>query len=153
MKKKNILKLMAILMVALVSISLVSCGDDDDESDNGGNSIRGIYQGTKYYVEKARVNGFEVIRIANENTLEIYGWVSDGYYKASSSEPNWNFISPFDYKSGWYTPPKNSGYYLYLLYTYVRYDNKLVLSNGTIYTISGNNLIKEGDGEIYRKVQ
>lgn len=33
MKKKNLWCLLAVLMVTIVSVSFVSCGDDDDEDD------------------------------------------------------------------------------------------------------------------------
>ncbi len=37
------------------------------------------------------------------------------------------------------------------LFTYVEIDGKLVLSNGTIYTRRGNQLIREGSGEAFTK--
>lgn len=40
MNKRNLFQLMAILMVAVVSIGFVSCGDDDDKNPSGVNQIQ-----------------------------------------------------------------------------------------------------------------
>ena len=44
--KKNLLNWMTILMVAIVSIGFVSCGDDDDEKKDSVASIVGTWVGT-----------------------------------------------------------------------------------------------------------
>lgn len=45
MKKKNLLHLMTIMMVALLSFGFTSCSSDDDEEDNGySTSILGSWQ-------------------------------------------------------------------------------------------------------------
>ena len=49
MKKRNCLQLLAIMMVALLSVGFVSCGNDDDEDDFTGGSqlvdkLQGVWQ-------------------------------------------------------------------------------------------------------------
>mgnify|MGYP007101875552 CR=1 FL=1 len=45
MNKKNLLHLMAIMMVAMLSVGFASCSSDDDEEDNGySTSILGSWQ-------------------------------------------------------------------------------------------------------------
>lgn len=47
MKKKNYLHLLAIMMVAMLSVGFVSCGSDDDDDDiSGGSELVDKLQGT-----------------------------------------------------------------------------------------------------------
>ena len=48
MIKKNLWRLMAILMVAMLSVGFVSCGDDDDEDGPSGSSLTGTWKETYY---------------------------------------------------------------------------------------------------------
>ena len=50
------------------------------------------------------------------------------------------------------------GYQLYFVwnsiatYTYVRQDNKIIVTNGDILTVSGDNLYKDGENGAYEKI-
>ena len=73
------------------------------------------------------------------------------YYANLISDPNdtWGggvkSVS-FEERSGWYRHPYLNKWTL----TYYIVDNKVYIYNGDILTISGNTLIKDGDGEVFR---
>ena len=88
-------------------------------------------------------NPINVIRIVNDNSLLFYvGWLyEDG---ASSDDAIYKIYagSIFGNMTYYGTPT---------YYTYARIDNKIILSNGDIYTIVDGGLIKDGSSGRWSK--
>ena len=195
MMKKNFFYWMTILMVAIVSVNLMSCGDDDD--DEGSSGMKGwytvlgdlpsqsdfnklneainkqevlssyTYGGKKYtyvasrdlfinsdgsyqdddaYFGRLRFtikNPINAIRIVDDNTLISY--VAFLYIDGASTgdvvyqlDGGSNFGRMTYYGHGSY-------------YTYVKVDDKIIVSNGDIYSITSGGLIKDGSSSMWSK--
>lgn len=69
--KKNLLNWITILMVAIVSVCFVSCGDNDDDDDGGGNSLVGSWTCSSHYIDRVSFN----------NGTDTYTFKSNGSYE------------------------------------------------------------------------
>jgi len=136
MKRKIILRSMLTMTIVAMLVCLTSCSKDKEEGKPTG--VSGLY----YY----SIGGSNASRTAynfvNGNTVEIYG--------ALSSNPNSKWGDEkgvsFPLRSGWYYSPGNKNNY-----TYTIVDNKIILTNGNILTINGENLMMEGTSIILNK--
>ena len=88
MKMKSFLSLMAIMMVAMLSVAVTSCGDDDEDKGSGGSS-----QGVSF------VGKWNVVSMVKGETTENYTAPYDyilftkdtfTYYEYSSSKGTWH---------------------------------------------------------------
>ena len=190
--------LLAIIMVAMLSIGLSSCGDDDNDDGGGlGSGLKGWYTNLN---EVAKESDFNIINeaIDNEEVLSSYRYGgqihkhiasydefidSDGFYSdsdASFGRLRFTISTPINairivddttliFYVGWlYIDGKGSGDVVYKLYagrifgnmayygsptyyTYAKVENKLVVSNGDIYTIVDGGLIKDGSSGRWSK--
>jgi hypothetical protein len=134
MRKENCLwSLLTIIMVAMLSLSLVSCGDDDDKSSSS--SVSGLY----YYGDSSTRTAYNFV---NGNTVEMYG--------AMSSDPNakWRGESgvAFPLRSGWYYWSGNKH-----VYSYAVIGDKVIIGSDRVMTISGNTLIYDDMGVVLYK--
>ena len=130
------------LMLCLItlSITMVSCGDD--EPGDGG-SLKG-----KWYVfnlpDKYSEDYFgQAYHFVNKNTVD--------YYATIAGSPRWT-----DYFSSEELPSPLKGYYIQegcvQTYTYYVEDNKVYIPmQGVNLTISGDELIKDGGARFTRK--
>jgi len=83
--KKNLLNWITILMVAIVSVCFVSCGDNDDDDDGGGNSLVGSWTCSNHYIDRVSFNnGTDTYTFKSNGTYEwkCRGWDNDSgkYY-------------------------------------------------------------------------
>ena len=198
-KMKNLWSLLAIMMAAMVSLSLSSCGSDDNNDDGGGlgSGLKGWYTNLS---DVAKQSDFNVINeaIDNEEVLSSYRYGgqihkhiasydefidSDGAYNdsnASFGRLRFTISTPIYairivddttllfYSAGLYVDGKGSGDVVYKIYagrifgnmayygspsyyTYAKVENKLVVSNGDIYTIVDGGLIKDGSSSRWSK--
>lgn len=134
MKKKSILfTLTAMIMASIVSVCLVSCGDDDDNKK--GSSVSGLY----YYGDNSSRTAYNFV---NGNTVEMYGAMS------SNSNAKWKGESgvPFPLRSGWYYWSGNKH-----VYSYAVIGDKVIIGSDRIMTISGNTLIYDDLGVVLYK--
>ena len=123
MKKINFLRLLTIMMVAMIGVSLVSCGDDDE----GG--ISGLY----YY--ETGPSSRTAYYFVNSNTVEVYsqmGQKSTDTWQGQRGEA-------FPYRSGWYYWSGNKSTYGYHIV-----GDMLFIGSDIVMTISGNTLLYEG---------
>lgn len=70
-KKKNLWSLLAIMMVAMLSLSLSSCGDDDDDEGGGGNPLVGTWSCSSHYID----------RVSFEGGTDTFTFKSNGTYE------------------------------------------------------------------------
>lgn len=129
MRKNICWSLLTILLVMFMSVCIVSCGDDDEKEDG----LVGWYQSTPYHDSDTGVDYFKAIHIINSNTMWIYYSLANKKTKLYSNS--------FSEHSGWYVSVESDGG---RMATFTRSHNKIVTTDGTIYTIFGNQLVKEG---------
>lgn len=135
--KKYLLNLMAILMVAIVSVSLVSCECDDDDDNSGVSSrVSGLY----YYEDGG--DSRTAYNFVNNNTVEVY------YSLSQDSNAKWAGERgvAFPLKSGWYYWTGNK-----YIYSYYIIDDMVVIGSDRIMTISGNTLVYNDMGVVLYK--
>lgn len=86
------------------------------------------------------------LQIVDESTLKIYSGVlyPEGGYGTNGMEAFYKLYAGSIFG--------NMAYYATsTYYTYVKSDNKIVITNGDIYTITGNSLIKDGSSILLSK--
>jgi len=195
-KKKKTWSLLHIMMVAMLSICLSSCGDDDDSAGMG-SGLKGWYMNLS---EVAKQSDFNIINeaIDNEEVLSSYRYGgqihkhiasydefidSDGAYSdsdASFGRLRFTISTPINairivddttllsYSAWLYIDGRGTGDIVYRFYagrifgnmayygtpsyyTYAKVDNKLIVSNGDIYTVVDGGLIKDGSSAKWSK--
>jgi len=124
------------MILAIGTCGMVSCGDDDDTAPSS--SISGFY---------AADNG----SYSGETFKLVYNFINDNtvidYSTVSSSSESWRYgCEEMPNHSGWYYAPSSMSYR-----TYYTIDNKIYISDGTILTISGSTLLREGSSHIFKK--
>lgn len=86
-----------------------------------------------------------VVRILDDNTLLFYvGYLYEDGSDAGEELYSFYVGSIFGQMTYYGTPS---------YYTYAKVDNKLIVSNGNIYTVTSNGLIKEGSSELWSKYE
>ena len=187
MKKKSFLwSVLAMFVVATLSVGFTACGDDDDDAESniigwytdlnsvakradftkldeaitssevlstyriGGQNLQivatrdlffsgGVYNDTNAKFSRLRFaipSQIEVVHIIDNNTLARYYAM---LYEDDASTTD----AVYSLYAG--TIFGNLTYYgTPTYYTYVQTDNKLLISNGDIYTVSNGGLIKDG---------
>ena len=81
MNKKNLLHLLAIFMVAMVSVGFVSCSSDDDDDDNS-YQIVGLWEETSYWKDgEWKSSGYlnYIFEFKSDNSYKVY--LSESTYK------------------------------------------------------------------------
>lgn len=196
--KKCFWSLLPLMLVAMASFTLSSCGDDDDDDGGGlGSGLKGWYTDLS---QVAKQSDFNVINeaINNGEVLSSYrygGQVhkhiasydefidSDGLYHdwdASFGRLRFTIQTPIvairivdDQTLISYNPMlyidgasnEDAVYRLYAgpifgnmtyygsgsYYTYAKVDNKIIVSNGDIYTVVDGGLIKDGSSGKWSK--
>lgn len=107
----------------------------------------GRYNDSDAYYGRLRFTAptlINVIRILDEQTLVFYtGWLyEDGAYNAGEALYTFYAGSIFGDMTYYGTPT---------YYTYAKIDNKLIVSNGDIYTVTSSGLIKDGSSDLWSK--
>lgn len=135
---KKFSRLIPIFIVSLFIVAFSSCGDDDDNGKPSSGSISGFwsapngtYKGQTFIL---------VYNFINKNTVVDYSTVSNsasGWTGDVATVPN---------HSGWYYSPSSMRNL-----TYVIADNKIIISDGTILTITANGLLEDGSSVVYTK--
>jgi hypothetical protein len=130
---KNLWSLLAIMMVTMVSLSLSSCGGDDEGGSSG---VSGLY-----YYETGR-GGRTAYNFVSSNTVEIYGQMTQ------DRNDTWagNKGTSFPLRSGWYYWEGNKSTHSYHIV-----DDMVVIGMDRIMTISGNTLIYDDFGVVLYK--
>ena len=137
MKKRNLWSLLAVLMVAMLSVSLVSCGDDDDDDEGGSSaSLSGLYYYESGYGSRTAYN------FVNSNTVEFYGDLTQNFNATWFGESG----VKFPLRNGWYYWPGNKHTYSYHIV-----GDIVVIGTDRYMTISGNTLIYDDFGVVLRK--
>lgn len=195
-KRKSIWSLLTLMVTAIVSLSLFSCGDDDDD-DNLGSGLKGWYTDlsivateSDFDIINEAIDNHEVLSSyryggqTHEHIASYYEFISsDGRYSDSKADfgrlrftinPQILVIRIVDdatliFYYGWlYIDGRGPGDAVYKLYagrifgdmayygdptyyTYAKVDNKLIVSNGDIYTIVDGGLIKDGSSSKWSK--
>jgi len=132
---KKTLRLMSLALI--MATGLISCSDDDPK-----NSLSGWY--AAYLPDKGSDDYTgQAYHFINSNTVE--------YYPTISGSPRWTGYFRSEELSG---PMR--GYYFQegcsQTYTYELIDNKVYIPmQGTILTISGKDLVREGGGSRFTK--
>ena len=151
-------RLLAVWCMLCVCASFSSCKDDDDEG--GGSSLAG------YWLKKDRLSDY----LASQNLDDDAVWYGDGQFAYLNEAGMYHFINDNTVEVGlanvYKTSQGNSmyteriqGHQLYFVwnsiatYTYVRQDNKIIVTNGDILTVSGGSLYKDGESGAYEKVK
>lgn len=133
--KKCIFTISLISAVLLNGI-LVSCSKNSDLF--GG--VSGMYA---YFFEAEGVKHAHVYNFTNNNTVIIYGTVSNSKRGWSSS----SVLEQLPGHSGWYYDSNSIRQY-----TYVAVDNKITITNGDIFTINyDGSLTPDGSNRVYKK--
>lgn len=194
MKKKNLL---VIMMAAMLSVGLLSCGSSDNDEGGMGSGLKGWYTNLN---EVAKQSDFNKINeaIQNEEVLSSYniggykytyvasrdlfidgsGMYNDGNahfgYLRFSIQSCISAIRIVDdttllsyiaylYEDGTRSDDAVYSFYAGLIfgnmtyygtpiyYTYAKVDNKIVVSNGDIYTIVDGGLVKDGSSGRWSK--
>jgi len=115
------------MMVAMIGVSLVSCGNDDKEGVSG---LSGLY----YY--ETGPSSRTAYYFVNSNTVEVYGQMS----QKSTSTWQGQRGEVFPYRSGWYYWSGNKRTYGYHII-----EDLVVIGSEIIMTISGNTLLYDGN--------
>jgi len=185
------------MMVAMVSLSISSCGNDDDDGGGTGSGLKGWYTNLNDVAKQSDFNKLNEA-INNGEVLSSYRYGgqthtyvasrdlfidSDGMYNDSdayfgrlrfSIQTLINAIRIVDdhtlvfYVAWLYEDGASSDDVIYKLYagsifgnmtyygsgsyyTYVKVENKIVVSNGDIYTVIDGGLILDGSSEKWSK--
>lgn len=86
-----------------------------------------------------------VVRILDDNTLLFYvGYLYEDGSDAGEELYSFYAGSIFGQMTYYGTPT---------YYTYAKVDNKLIVSNGNIYTVTSNGLIKDGSSDLWSKYE
>lgn len=86
-----------------------------------------------------------VVRILDDNTLLFYvGYLYEDGSDAGEELYSFYAGSIFGQMTYYGTPS---------YYTYAKVDNKLIVSNGDIYTVTSNGLIKDGSSDLWSKYE
>lgn len=86
-----------------------------------------------------------VVRILDDNTLLFYvGYLYEDGSDAGEELYSFYAGSIFGQMTYYGTPS---------YYTYAKVDNKLIVSNGNIYTVTSNGLIKDGSSDLWSKYE
>ena len=86
-----------------------------------------------------------VVRILDDNTLLFYvGYLYEDGSDAGEELYSFYAGSIFGQMTYYGTPT---------YYTYAKVDNKLIVSNGDIYTVTSNGLIKDGSSDLWSKYE
>ena len=133
-KKRKLWNVLAIMMVAMLSVGFVSCGSDDE--DGGGSGVSGLY----YY--ETGLGGRTAYNFVSSNTVEIYGQMSQ------DRNATWvgNKGKSFPLRSGWYYWEGNKS-----IQSYHVVGDMVVIGTDKVMTISGNTLIYDDMGVVLYK--
>ena len=106
------------------------------------------YDGAAYFgrLRNAVNKAIWALQIVDESTLKIYSGVlyPEGGYGTSGKEPYYKLYAGSIFGNmAYYATPT--------YYTYVKSDNKIVITNGDIYTITSEGLIKDGSSMLLSK--
>lgn len=161
-------------LLLCVALSFTSCSSGDDESD-GSQSGQVASKSTWYFYDDNLSSYVSEINSAyNKDASKYYDYVSDngtclGYYYAieiinKNTLKMWNFsygvvgckesidseyYIPTNYTIG---PDKIISYSTSSsMYTYVENEGKMIVTNGDIYTITPQGLIKDGRSDVMKK--
>ncbi len=134
--KKLMRWLLALFIVLPFGISFQSCDDESEKSNESGligmwRASAGSYQGESF---------LSVYEFINENTVIAYSTVS------SSSEGWRGDVDTLPEHSGWYYSPSAIRYL-----TYYIVDNKIYITDGTILTLLGTQLVEDDSSVVYTK--
>ena len=126
--------LLFLSMIVIAVVGLTACGDDDEPAD-GSHGLSGWYA-SQLPSKGSDDWGGRAYNFINGNTVE--------YYPTISGSPRWTGNSEA-------LPGPMSGYYIQQgireSYTYEIRDNKVYIPlQGTILTINGNTLTRDGGG-------
>lgn len=130
-------RLTHLIAVIFALCSLTSCSDDDTH-DETTTDITGLW-----YAPNATIDGVAfrtVYNFINSNTVADYSTVSsspNGWLDETSTIPG---------HPGWYYAPSAARNY-----TYYVIGNKIYITNGTIFTVSGDRLLEDGSGKIWQR--
>lgn len=106
----------------------------------------GIYSDTAANLGRLRFSVssvINVIRILDDNTLLFYiGYLCEDGVNAGEALYSFYAGSIFGQMTYYGTPT---------YYTYARVDNKLIVSNGDIYTVTSGGLIRDGSSSLWSK--
>lgn len=113
------------------------------DDDNGN-----YYDGAAYFgrLRNAVNKAIWALQIVDESTLKIYSGVlyPEGGYGTNGMEAFYKLYAGSIFGNmAYYATPT--------YYTYVKSDNKIIITNGDIYTITGNSLIKDGSSILLSK--
>ena len=110
-------------------------GDDGDWSDYSWEHGR-----LRYWISGSGKNQCPMIHIINDNTLVLYNpclWDANSPMKVEAHENLYKFYAGPIFGEMVYRD-------FATIYTYSKVDNKIIVTNGDIYTITEKGLIKEG---------
>lgn len=133
-KKRKLWNVLAIMMVAMLSVGFVSCSSDDE--NGGGSGVSGLY-----YYENGGGNR-TAYNFISSNTVEVYGQMSQ------DRNDTWagNKGTSFPLRSGWYYWEGNKHTYSYHIV-----GDMVFIGTDIIMTISGNTLIYDDFGVVLYK--
>lgn len=122
---------MSIILLLLCSMFFVSCSDDNDE----GSGINGTYATSGEYDNYTGKTFREMIVITKSSFITYSSAVQDKSYWGSEA-----FQVPG--AKGWYVCSQRA-------YSYIRANDRIVLENGSIYSIGNKSIV--GGGHTYYK--
>lgn len=135
-KSKNLMYQFVIMMIMVQFFCLTSCGSSDGDNSNDSGAVSGLY-----YCEVLKDSRM-VYYFVNNNTVESYGNITRDANATWFGEKG----QSFPYKTGWYYWSGNKR-----TMTYFIVEDRVVLSNGVIFIISGNTLLLDGSSNVFYK--
>lgn len=128
-----------------VLLLLTSCKKNStDETSISENELQGLWSSESYWNSFWNDNQREdVYNFINSNTAIEYVNVVDKKYPPGNEEHAPTIDTPVPGHSGWYRSGDKDR-----TWTYVYEDNKVILSNGMIFTYMDGKLYKEGSSVV-----